>query len=462
MLKIRKFSEFQKHIPFLDVQEKLELLQKRFLSTDLGKIYLAIPFQELIKKLKLKHNRKGPEAYFSPRSKIALEFLKSYTGFSDRKLAEYLRGSIDAQLFCDIYFDERIISFDYKLISRIRVELSKKLEIKELQKTLASYWSPYIEEKNMLLMDATCYESYIRYPTDQKLLFEAVEWLNAHLKKLSKKEKRKRERTKYAEIKKAYQIYSKKKKRRKTERKRITRRLLNILTKLLLEYENISKKKNLNLNSKFKERILTIKKVLEQQSELFKGEKVKDRIVSIDKNYLRPILRGKEKKPVEFGAKVHSIQIDGINFIEHLSFSAFNESTHLETSIKYSESLFGEKIKYLGGDKIYPTNKNRLICTGKHILTNFKQKGRSGKNKKAKQYISKYISKQRSTILEGSFGTEKEHYGDKRIKARTRETEIYQIFVKIHTRNLLKIGKRILSSLQEKSQLGSFASKVTL
>jgi len=302
-------------------------------------------------------------------------------------------------------------------------------------------------------MDATCYESYIRYPTDQKLLFEGVEWLNVHLIKLSKTLKIKRPRTKYSEIKQVYQIYSKKKKRRKSERKRLTRRLLNLLTKLLLEYENISKTNNLNLNSKFKGRILTIKKVLEQQSELFIGEKVKDRIVSIDKNYIRPIVRGKEKKPVEFGAKVHSIQIDGINFIEHLSFSAFNECTHLESSIKYSESLLGEKIKYLGGDKIYPTNKNRLICTEKNILTNFKQKGRSCKNKKAKKYISKHISKKRSTILEGSFGTEKEHYGDKRIKARTKATEIYQIFVKVHTKNLLKIGKRIFSSLQEKSQL---------
>jgi len=134
MLKVRKFSEFQKHIPFLDVQEKLQLLKKRFLYTDLGKMYLAIPFQEIIKKLNLKQNKKGPAAYFSPKSKIALEFLKSYTGFSDRKLAQYLRGSIDAQMFCDIYFDEGITSFDYKLISKIRVEISKKLRNKRTTK----------------------------------------------------------------------------------------------------------------------------------------------------------------------------------------------------------------------------------------------------------------------------------------------------------------------------------------
>ena len=452
MLKIKRFSGFQKFIPFLDVQDKIQILKKRFFATDLGKIYRAIPFNEIIKKLKLKHNEKGPESLFSPRGKIALEILKAYTGFSDRKLSQYIRGNIDAQIFCDIYFDDKTIDFDYKLISKIRVEISKKLDIPELQKILASYWSPYINNKNILLMDATCYESYIRYPTDQKLLYEGVEWLNFHLKRITKTLKIKRPRTKYSEIKQVYQIYSKKKKRRKSERKRITRRLINLLSKLLIEYENLLATEALTLNPNFKARKNTIKEVLSQQEKLFKGEKVEERIVSIDKNYLRPILRGKEKKPVEFGAKVHSIQIEGINFIEHITFSSFNESTRLESSIAYSKALLGEEPKFLGGDKIYPTNKNRKLCTKKNILTNFKPKGRSCKNKKAKEYISSYISKKRSTILEGSFGTEKEHYGDKRIKARLKTTEIYQIYVKIHTKNLLKIGRRISWNLKNHPQ----------
>ncbi len=46
-------------------------------------------------------------------------------------------------------------------------------------------------------------------------------------------------------------------------------------------------------------------------------------MVSIDRHYLRPIVRGKEHKSVEFGAKVNNIQTDGISFIEYLSFKAF-------------------------------------------------------------------------------------------------------------------------------------------
>ncbi len=46
----------------------------------------------------------------------------------------------------------------------------------------------------------------------------------------------------------------------------------------------------------------------------------------ISKPYVRPIVRGKEVESVEFGAKVNNILVDGISFIEKLS---FNEGTRL-------------------------------------------------------------------------------------------------------------------------------------
>ena len=67
---------------------------------------------------------------------------------------------------------------------------------------------------------------------------------------------------------------------------------------------------------------------------MFEGRKVNDRIVSIDRHYVRPIVGGKETKPVEFGTKVNNIQIDGISFIEHISFKAFNEGIRLKDCIR--------------------------------------------------------------------------------------------------------------------------------
>ena len=64
-----------------------------------------------------------------------------------------------------------------------------------------------------------------------------------------------------------------------------------------------------------------------------KEMEVKHRIVSIDRPYIRPIVRGKENKRVEFGAKVNNRQNDGISFIEHHSFETFNEGVRLKESI---------------------------------------------------------------------------------------------------------------------------------
>lgn len=70
-----------------------------------------------------------------------------------------------------------------------------------------------------------------------------------------------------------------------------------------------------------------IRKAIVQEKEVFEGRKVSDHIVSIDRHYVHPIARGKKTKSIEFGARVNDIQIDGISFIGHLSFKAFNERT---------------------------------------------------------------------------------------------------------------------------------------
>ncbi len=43
----------------------------------------------------------------------------------------------------------------------------------------------------------------------------------------------------------------------------------------------------------YHKRLSIIRKVLVQEKEMFEGRKVSDRIVSIDRHYVRPIVRGK-------------------------------------------------------------------------------------------------------------------------------------------------------------------------
>ena len=149
----------------------------------------------------------------------------------------------------------------------------------------------------------------------------------------------------------------------------ITRRLLQLLEKLLDQLEQLhsSYRNRLTLSSDYQRRFSVIQTVLEQGKNLFAGKKVSNRIVSIDWHYLRPIIRGKETKSVEFGAKVNNIQIDGISFIEHISFKAFNEGVRLKDCIHLHRQLTGVRVKALAADSIYANNANRKFCTKYHI-----------------------------------------------------------------------------------------------
>ena len=57
----------------------------------------------------------------------------------------------------------------------------------------------------------------------------------------------------------------------------------------------------------------------------------------------------------------------------------------------------------------------------------------------------------RASRLEGSFGKDKEHYHLKRIRARTKKTEVLWIFFGIHTGNAMEIGRRMSASALEKA-----------
>ena len=445
MSKLRRIFETTPEISFISPQKEFSLYWKSFLESELGRIYQSIPWQELIKSLKLSEKRKGRTSQFSPQGKLALMFLKSYAGLSDRKLYEHLNGSIQYQLFCGIYLGPNKL-VDYKIISKIRTELARKLNIRKIQDVLAKAWKPYMENTNIVLEDATCYESYMRFPTNVKLLWESTDWMYGQLKLTCKHLRIPTPRTKYLEQKEKYFAFMRMRKKPWKQTTKRTRSLLYLLNKLIKELDKIEDQHRIYLKfpEKYYQKRRVIRKVLAQQQEMFttRTHSVPERIVSISKSYIRPIVRGKEVKKVEFGAKVNMIQVDGINFIEHLSFDAFNEGPRLVDSIRYSRTLFG-KITHISADDIYATNLNRKWCTSQHIITNFKRKGRAGKHEDHRQIIATELRKERATRMEGSFGTEKQHYNLDKIKARIKQNEILWIFFGVHTANAVRIAKRL-------------------
>ena len=286
MVKIQKISEIEPRLGFTEF-DMLKKYRQSFATSELGRLHALFPFSELARQMHLKSSALGRKSYFSPEGKIALMVLKSYTNFSDSQLIEHLNGNIHYQLFCGVQIDPLHPLTNPKIVSAIRQELADRLDIESLQAILADHWKPYLENLHVCMTDATCYESHLRFPTDVKLLWEGIVWLHRHLCKHCRRLHIQRPRNKYLDVSRAYLAYSKLRKRRKSQTRMITRRLLQLLEKLLDQLEQIhsSYRNRLTLSSDYQRRFSVIQTVLEQGKNLFAGQKVSNRIVSIDRHY---------------------------------------------------------------------------------------------------------------------------------------------------------------------------------
>jgi hypothetical protein len=425
------------------------LLQERFLQTDLGELYQAIPFDALATQIPMPAHSmsgRGRKPWFDIKGAIGLIILKHYLGISDALLIERINTDWSMQMFCGITLHPAERIADTNLPSYWRGYIGKHLDIAALQQQLAIYWKPYMSETNIGMQDATCYESRIAFPTDIKLLWQSCNEIYLLLGSLRKQLRLRKSRCNYDKQRNVYLHYQKSRKKTRRQEKKMRKKLLKFLLRLTETLEQLRTKHKIVLTSKQNKIVKTVLKVYEQQHQRAYGDNssIQDRIVSLRKPYVRPIIRGKESKPVEFGAKVNKLLVDGISFIEHISFDAFNESTRFTQGVHLQRKLFG-KCTHHSADAIYATNKNRKYCTKEKITTNFIPKGKQKlQHIEQSKIMRTQLNKQRSTVLEGSFGNDKNHYLLQKINARNRDTEVCWIFFGMLTANASKIAKRIV------------------
>ncbi|MDR3141251.1 MAG: transposase [Tannerellaceae bacterium] len=163
-----------------------------------------------------------------------------------------------------------------------------------------------------------------------------------------------------------------------------------------------------------------------------------DRIVSIHQPHVGPIVRGKSKADVEFGAKIHLSLVDGISFLDELSWDAFNEGGHLEAYIEQYRRRFGFYPAEVLADKIYCTRENRRLLKEKGIRLKAKPLGRP-----LAWAVSIHVSPGERNPVGGKFGQAKTAYGLDRIRARLRETSESWIAGIILALNLVKLAGAI-------------------
>lgn len=300
-------------------------------------------------------------------------------------------------------------------------------------------------QEGSLLMDATACPQDIAYPTDLNLLNDAREKSEELIDELQAGLTTPKPRT-YREVarKQYLKTAQKKKKTKKEIRKAIRQQLqylkrnISSIIKLLEQYDTIP------LQKKQYKYLLVIQTLYDQQKYMHdkKVHSVEDRIVSIHQPHVRPIVRGKTNANVEFGSKIQVSLVNGIAFLDELSWDAFNEGAYLKRSVEKYKVRFGFYPKEVLADKIYCTRENRKWLKEMDIKLRAKSLGRPSSN----GALSIPVRPGERNPIEGKFGQAKTAYGMNRIKARLRVTSESWIASIVLVLNLINIiGKALLS-----------------
>ena len=205
-----------------------------------------------------------------------------------------------------------------------------------------------------MIVDATCAPSNIRYPQDVSLLNEARENAEKILDVLHDPADGKKPRTYRKCARKDYLKYTRcRKHTSKMTRKAIGKQLAYLRRDLDAIDGKLSLGKN--LPPRQAERLGTIRAVYEQQKYMYdnRTHSVPDRIVSLSQPFVRPIVRGKAGKPVEFGAKLDISVVDGWTRLEFCSFDAYNEAGNLQEMAERFREREGHYPSRILADKIY-------------------------------------------------------------------------------------------------------------
>lgn len=176
----------------------------------------------------------------------------------------------------------------------------------------------------------------------------------------------------------------------------------------------------------------------EQQLEMYAENKhsIPDRIVSLHQPHVRPIVRGKLKAKVEFGAKIHLSLVDGYAFLDTISWDAFNEGSMMMEYIEGYKSRFGWHPQEVLADAIYYTRENRKQLKLLGIKLIAKPLGRP-------KAVEHRLSPGERNPIEGKFGQAKNAYGLNRIKARLSDTSQSWIASIILVLNLVKLAGQV-------------------
>lgn len=310
--------------------------------------------------------------------------------------------------------------------------------------------------KGKMLIDATCTPADITFPTDLKLLNHTRETLERIIDQLHKplKGKVKKPRTYRRVARREFIAYTKHKNPKAIKTHQAIETQLRYIQRDIGHIETLlTKGATLTTLNKYDYKsLLVCQTIYKQQLEMYIKEerRVDDRILNVMQPHVRPIIRGKAGKKVEFGAKLSVSCVDGYVYLDRLSWDAFNESGDLEMQVEAYKTRHGHYPASVHADKIYKTRANRAYCKAKGIRLSGPPLGRPRKETQsnreelqaAKQQI--YDDEIKRIEIEGKFGNCKRKGTLDRIMAKLVETSEAVIGIGLIMLNLDKALREVL------------------
>ena len=173
---------------------------------------------------------------------------------------------------------------------------------------------------------------------------------------------------------------------------------------------------------------------------------VPDRIVSVSQPFVRPIVRGKAGKPVEFGAKLDISVVDGWTRLECCSFDAYNEAGNLQEMAERFRKRAGHYPSRILADRIYRNRENLNYCKEHGIRLSGPALGRP-KQGETSDKAQDYRDECERVEVERRFSLAKRKCGMGLVTAKLRETAAHVIAMSVLVLNLRKIQCAFLQFL---------------
>lgn len=426
------------------------------------KLARVIPWGMVEDEYRKNFQSKRGEKAKSARLALGCLIVKEQLQLSDRDTVEMIRENPYIQYFLGYETYDYHLCLDASLLTHFRkrfpADIIAKTNRAVIEAALASEEESKDKEepppaggtndeegknKGTLILDATCAPQDIQYPTDVRLLHESRLKLEAMQDTLQAGRRLPKPRNYRENAQKDYNRFCRNRGPKRAVIRRAVKQQLQYVARDLRIIEAMQNDSSVGLSAKQLASLETIKVLHAQQEEMHEKQihRVDDRIVSLHQPHVRPIVRGKARAKVEFGAKFTTSLVEGFAEITTLSWDAYSEAADLPKAVEAYKERNGCYPERVLGDKAFRTRANQQYCRQRKIRLNGPPLGRPPKDRtvyEEQKRLERIESGERNAI-EGKFGEGKRRYGLSRVTTRLKETSEIQIHLSILVMNLQKI-----------------------